>query len=232
MLKAINDNVGSLFYFKVMNEKSIKFEYQARFYTLGELSEQTEQIWFVLHGYGQLAKYFIKKFEVLDKKKHFVIAPEGLSRFYLHGFSGRIGATWMTREDRLTDIDNYISYLNAVYQQVVPVGFQNTRINFLGFSQGAATISRWAFNCGLSFHRLILWAGIFPPDLNFAQAPAILKDKSVSFIYGEQDEYLTEKTLLNHAHLKEKLGVHVEEKTYDGGHDIDPETLLKMVEVE
>ena len=40
-------------------EKHIKVERTARYFTLGELNEHTEQIWFVCHGYGQLAEYFM-----------------------------------------------------------------------------------------------------------------------------------------------------------------------------
>ena len=38
----------------------------AKYFTLGELNENTETVWFVIHGYGQLAEYFIKKFKVLE----------------------------------------------------------------------------------------------------------------------------------------------------------------------
>ena len=36
-----------------------------------------------MHGYGQLAEYFIRKFNVLEEQNICVIAPEGFSRFYL-----------------------------------------------------------------------------------------------------------------------------------------------------
>ncbi|WP_261990367.1 hypothetical protein [Hymenobacter sp. BT188] len=56
----------------------------ARYYQLGELTERTRHIWFVCHGYGQLAAYFIRHFAVLTEANDTVIiAPEGLSRFYL-----------------------------------------------------------------------------------------------------------------------------------------------------
>jgi hypothetical protein len=43
-------------------EHQIKIERTARYYTLGELNDNTKTIWFVVHGYGQLSQYFIRKF--------------------------------------------------------------------------------------------------------------------------------------------------------------------------
>ena len=48
------------------------------------------------------------------------MAPEGLSRFYLEGFSGKVGATWMTREDRLNDIDNYLRDHGGFMPETIP----------------------------------------------------------------------------------------------------------------
>jgi hypothetical protein len=52
-------------------------------------------VWFVCHGYGQLAAYFIRHFAFLTENAPatVVIAPEGLSRFHLSGNGGRVGAT-------------------------------------------------------------------------------------------------------------------------------------------
>ena len=67
---------------------------------------------YVLHGYGQLAKYFIRKFNHLENV--IIVAPEGGHRFYLKDTSGRDGASWMTREARETDISDNIKYLNSL----------------------------------------------------------------------------------------------------------------------
>ncbi len=102
-----------------MKENHLKITKTARYYTLGELNDQTENVWFVIHGYGQLAEFFIKKFNVLNDGKTLIIAPEALSKFYLKEFTGRVGATWMTREDREHEIEDYINYLNTLYDTVL-----------------------------------------------------------------------------------------------------------------
>ena len=120
-----------------MDQKNISINKTARYFTLGNPNEKIETIWFLCHGYGQLANYFLKNFEILNNGKNLLVAPEGLHRFYLNGFGGRVGASWMTREDRLNDIKDYIGFLDQLYLEIVnPFKSRNIKINVLGFSQG------------------------------------------------------------------------------------------------
>ncbi|MEZ4903841.1 MAG: hypothetical protein R2822_19865 [Spirosomataceae bacterium] len=59
-----------------MQQHHLTIQRTARYFTLGALDTSTQQVWFVLHGYGQLAEFFIKKFDVLDDGKTYIIAPE------------------------------------------------------------------------------------------------------------------------------------------------------------
>jgi predicted esterase len=217
-----------------MIEKEIEFGFRARYYQLGQLSADTQQVWFVLHGYGQLAKYFAKKFDILTKHNICVIAPEGLSRFYLEAFqpgSGRkhdrVGATWMTKENRLTDITNYINYLDEVYATVTKG--TSCDVTILGFSQGAATASRWAMTGKVEFRKLILWAGMFPPDMGSTGGNDRLKGKDVTLVYGTSDPFISDERFTEMTEIKERLGVRVEERTFDGGHDVDEPTLVTLI---
>ncbi|MFN8394409.1 MAG: hypothetical protein U0176_07025 [Bacteroidia bacterium] len=74
-------------------EKHLAVTRTARYFQAGELSPKTRRLWIVLHGYGQKASFFIKHFEHLVDGGDCVIAPEGLSRFYLDGKWERVGAT-------------------------------------------------------------------------------------------------------------------------------------------
>lgn len=218
-----------------MRELNIHLHYKARYYTQGVLGSSTKKIWFVLHGYGQLAKYFLNKFNTVSDAGGYVIAPEGLSKFYLEDVTSRtrtgnnrVGATWMTRENRLTDIENYLTYLNVIYQQEVPNDFMG-EITILGFSQGAATATRWAIEANPMFHRLVLWAGILPPDMNFDKAHDILKDKKVIEVFGKSDPYLTEKRQTEVMDLNNRLNIHPEIIEFDGGHEINERALLNLM---
>ena len=54
-----------------------------------------------------------------DPETHFVIAPEGLSRFYVNGFGGEVVASWMTKRDRLEEIHDFSVYCSALYDSYV-----------------------------------------------------------------------------------------------------------------
>ncbi|HYG02917.1 MAG TPA: hypothetical protein VD927_10765 [Chryseosolibacter sp.] len=213
-------------------EKNISFQFKARYYQTSEITKDTRAIWFVLHGYGQLAQYFIRKFSVLAETGVCVIAPEGLSRFYLENIqeggrkNDRVGATWMTKENRLMDIDNYIEYLTSIYQQEV-VG--KIPVTILGFSQGSATATRWALSGKVDFERLILWSGIFPPDMDFQNGGDLLRNKEVRLVYGKQDPFLSDARFTEMEILREKLAIEIMKTEFDGAHDIDQRTLLTLI---
>lgn len=216
-----------------MTAHETSFAFNARYHKLGSISPDTKQIWLVLHGYGQLARYFLKKFEPLAEKNICVIAPEGLSRFYLESPShskrknNRVGAAWMTRENREMDIGNYIRYLDSVYEQEIKES--KLPVTVLGFSQGAATASRWVMKGNITFDRLVLWAGILPPDMNFESSSVLLQSKEVIFVYGKRDPFLTDERFKQMQALTEKLKITPKIITFDGEHDIDEVALIDLV---
>ena len=215
-------------------EKEITFQFKARYFTSASATPATKHIWFVLHGYGQLAAYFIRKFDVIQNAETIVIAPEGLSRFYLQDVTTRnqtgdtkVGATWMTKENRLTDIENYLNYLTEVYATEVPSNYTG-KITLLGFSQGAATVSRWAADNRIRFDRLILWAGIFPTDMDFDKVGDLLRHKEVLEVYGTNDPFLTDIRLKEMTQLNARLGLNPIIISFEGQHEINGELLKKI----
>lgn len=215
-----------------MQELTTEFNFKGRYFKLGEIDAQTKAVWFVLHGYGQLAQYFLPKFKSLTAHNICVIAPEGLSHYYLEDASSRsktgstrVGASWMTRENRLTDIENYITYLNSVLQREAGT-YKNPDVTILGFSQGAATASRWALSNSVYFRRLILWAGILPADMDFEKGKQLLKTKDITIVYGKHDPFLNESRLGEMRTLSEKLEIAPDPIVFDGAHEIHEPTLL------
>ena len=217
-----------------MKELSLQFNYRARYFKLGDISK-AKQIWFVIHGYGQLAQYFIKKFESLIRKDICIIAPEGLSRFYLEdiptrvaGGSNRVGATWMTKENREMDIENYINYLQSIYDLELNK-INKAHVTLLGFSQGAATAARWALSGRAGFDRFILWAGIFPPDMNFETGKNIFANKEVLAVYGKDDPFNTNERKKEMETLCQRLQVVPIQIQFEGGHEINDAALEKVM---
>lgn len=220
-----------------MKELSLPFEYTARYYKLGEITKDTKHVWFVIHGYGQLAQFFIKKFNSIEKKGVCVIAPEGLSRFYLEdiptrmaGGNNRVGASWMTRENREMDIENYINYLQSVYAAELE-STENIKVTLLGFSQGAATATRWAISGKPFFDRFVLWAGIFPVDMDFSIGQDILGKKEIISVYGDKDPFITPDRIQEMTNLCEKLKVKPKQVVFDGQHEINDQALNSLYEL-
>lgn len=158
-----------------------------RYFTKGNI-EKAKYLLIVLHGYGQLAEYFIKKFENLSED-YFIVAPEGMHRFYLKGSSGRVGASWMTKEARETDISDNLNWLNELYTQINSEKKFDQKI-VLGFSQGGATAARW-INERKDITSFILWASVFPPDLLIGNEIINSEKRSNHFVLGNEDEYFT-----------------------------------------
>jgi len=210
-------------------ERSITFNYTANYFISGTINAQTDEIWFVLHGYGQLPKYFIKKFHAICSDKLVVVAPGGLSRFYLEGHNGRVGSTWMTSENRLLDIDNYVNYLQSVYEDVMRHTKKGkVKITLLGFSQGGATVNRWIQSFNNKFERLILWAASFPYDMDVANLGLKLSGKKLQIVIGTKDELVNETRQNEQKDYIHKMGIHAEFIFFEGGHDIHRDTLIRI----
>ncbi len=205
----------------------------ARYQQLGEISAATRQLWLVAHGYGQLAEYFIRHFAPLhaaDRAGTVVVAPEALSRFYLSGTGGRIGASWMTRADRLAEIDDQANYLTQLLDELLGGCPPDVQVTVLGFSQGTATVSRWLARGGARWRpqQLVLWAGDFPTDIDTATAQALLNQLPVAIVGGDQDAYVGPAKLHQQADLLRQNGAHVTTLTFAGGHSLDGSLLRQL----
>ena len=213
-----------------MQKHQITISKTAYYVTIGEMNEQTENVWFVLHGYGQLAEFFIRKFKIFDDGKTVIIAPEALSKFYLKEFSGRVGATWMTKYEKDAEIADYINYLNHLYHTVLKnFDVNKLKVNVLGFSQGTATVARWCMDETIKYDRLILWAGYFGNGIQAIIDPLKVASKEVILCYGKEDEFLVNLDIQQYEKDIQDVIPHVKIYTFEGGHSIDEELLLRIM---
>lgn len=204
----------------------------ARYCQLGELAS-TRQLWLVCHGYGQLAPYFIRHFRLAAQQVPgtVVVAPEGLSRFYLQGNGGRVGATWMTSEDRLTEIEDFSRYLDALLQQLLPACPPDVQVVVLGFSQGATTVSRWLLRGQFAPAHLILWAGTFPEDVDPAAASALLtRLPRLTVVCGDADGYLPPERVNAQLTLLRQHGAEPEMRWFEGHHELNQPLLVQLAQ--
>lgn len=199
------------------------------FFTLNSLTEKTKRVWVVFHGYGQLAQYFLRKFSGLDADENFIIAPQGLSKFYLEGFSGRVGATWMTREDRLTEIVNQHAYLDQILDEV-GVDHNEKELVYFGFSQGVATMARYAAHAKLPFAEMILWAGSFPPELEAGDFDFLSGTERIRYYTGNADPFF--KTGMDEEQkkiIRSTMGMDPEITFFEGKHEVKTDLVTALV---
>jgi len=220
-----------------MQEHRLSVPRTARYYTLGRPAPALGEAWFVCHGYGQLAGRFLRHFEPLDDGSRVIVAPEGLSRFYLSESPAerRVGASWMTREDRLVEIEDYVRYLDAVHDDVRGgISSGPVSVHALGFSQGAATVSRWAALGKTHVDRLVLWGGEFPPDLDLTPVMVAerLRSARLTLVYGRADELITPKVVRGITERLRASGVPYQEMPFDGGHELNEGILRQLADRE
>ena len=191
----------------------------ARCYTQG--GSLATEAWVVLHGYGQLGSRFLRSVASLAAPGRLLVAPEALSRFYLEAGGGKVGASWMTREDRNQEIGDYLEYLEQVRAALVP----KVPLTVFGFSQGVATAARWAVATLPAPARLVCWGGLLPDDL----PPGRLAGIGVTYVVGSSEEWATPTLVEAQAGALRGAGVPVEVVGFAGGHEIRPEVLARLV---
>lgn len=212
----------------------------ARIAQRGRPDPGTREIWIVCHGYGQLAALFIRHFAPLDDGTRWILAPEALSRFYhempdaarhLGAPIGerRVGAAWLTREDREAEIEDAHHYLDAVRDHAAErVDLAQARLVVLGFSQGVATVSRWLAARDVAADRLICWAGTLPNDLPDARGARALSASRATLVYGNEDQWVAPGVVEAQRDRFVRLGVPVDVVGFDGGHRMDARTLVQV----
>jgi predicted esterase len=209
----------------------------ARYCTLGGEAPDRTSVWFVLHGYGQLAGQFVRFFADLASPTRLIVAPEAMNRFYLIGVDQAraperpVGATWMTREDRSSEIADYVEYLDTLHAEVAAAtSGRKVRLVVLGFSQGAATATRWITHGRTRADRLILWGGLIPPDTDLSKGHAALRHTPVVIVAGERDQYISDGALADEVARLDAARIPFELIKFDGAHAISRSVFPRLGE--
>ena len=205
----------------------------ARYYTLGASGPETRAVWIVAHGYGNLAGEFIARFAPVDDGSHLIVAPEALNRYYHDTRPGAsatslVGATWMTKEDRSSEIGDQITYLDTLYGTIFrDVARDSVRVTALGFSQGVATVARWLSHTRVPIDRAIFWAGPVPDDVPLG-ADSALRRAEVVFVLGSRDEFATPERVAKQAAAFRAVDKSFTQIEFEGGHRLDDATLQTL----
>lgn len=172
-----------------------------RYAMIGAEPVMARRVWFVLHGYAQLASGILRPFQHIVPDDTCVVAPEGLSRFYRDmprpdgSHLQQVGATWMTRESREDDIADAVRWLQNVHDTVMSEAQQATAVGVLAFSQGVATSTRWLAAGHVRPHHWVPWAGGLATDIDHGRLRRQLERTKVTLVTGDVDPFVSPEAL-------------------------------------
>ncbi len=209
-------------------EKEISYTLSNSYSTLNELTDQTQYVWFVCHGMGYLSRYFLKYFDNLDPDKHYVIAPQAQSKYYVGTQSKHVGASWLTKENTKVEIENVMAYFDAVLEREnLPSA---VKLIVLGYSQGVSVAARYVARRKLDCHQLVFLSGRVPAELTKEDFAFINPQTQVHFIYGDQDQFLTKEFVRTEkAHFNEVFGPKASITEFEGKHEVRKDLLGSLI---
>ena len=118
----------------------------------------------------------------------------------------------------------YVSHADEVVGTFPP----QPRIEVHGFSQGAATASRWVAYGHQVVSRLALWGGTVPPDLDLERLRSSLRNGSILMAIGDRDQFLTTQSVRNDQARITGIGLPAVVRQFSGGHVVDRSTLVAI----
>ncbi len=220
----------------------------ARYATTGAAPVDTARLWVVFHGYGNRAADFIQAFGEGAPADARVVAPEGLSRFYVEavradgGHLQRTGATWLTRDDREDELRDALAMLQSViareHAAVVSARGVSPQLGVLGFSQGVAMSMRWvvqatanpSLGSGARVHTHVLWAGGLAHDVADDALRTAWRETDLHVVTGERDRFASEATREAVRERLEAVGVPATEHRFAGGHRLHTPLLAELLQ--
>jgi len=198
----------------------------ARYFTHGSLNYQTQFIWIIIHGYAQTADAFLSSFESLGSE-HFIIAPEGLNKFYSRGFSGSPVVSWMTSLEREHEIIDYTNYLNSLVKSLNLDSFTQAKTIVLGFSQGVSTQTRFIKSSDFKFDYSIMIAGEIGKEFQENLPEKLVNLKSL-YLVGDQENILKPEKIESHQILFKNANCTF--KIFEGKHVVNQDAIGKILD--
>ena len=223
-----------------MPVRTIETVKTARYVVLGPEEGPVTEVWLAVHGYGQLAEFFSRHFRAIERPGRLVVVPEAPSRFYADGESGRysrVGASWMTRDLRESDIADTVRYLDDVLVAATAragVDLRTVPLAGVGFSQGTVVLVRWLAFSPLvrqradRVQRLVLWGGGLPHDLDLAAEVSWLSRASIALVAGDRDAVATPARVMEQEARLTAAGIPHQAVAFAGEHRMNERVLARF----
>lgn len=211
-------------------EKEVTYTTTNSYATLNSLTKDTKNIWLVCHGIGYLSRYFLRYFNELNSKENYIIAPQAPSKYYLNNKYTHIGASWLTRENTVTETKNVIAYLNKVYlAENIP---EHCNFIVLGYSQGVSVVTRWLAQEKIECSHIVLYAGTVPNELSKTVFTYLNNNKTkTTYIVGDEDPFFDEgRKKAEKIRIKNIIDPNTNFITFKGAHEVKKEIINSLVE--
>ncbi len=175
----------------------------ARYHSLGTAGPDIRHVWVCLHGHDQTLADFAAQLLALDTPERLLILPEALGRHPLpapdgppvagaSALAGRTGAAWFAPDSLLDDFADLTAYLENLTTQVLAACPPGTPLTVLGYGHGAAAACRWLAASALPYDRLILYAAVFPPEVDRRATLVALPERPVQVVASVTATYTPE----------------------------------------
>lgn len=181
----------------------------------------------VLHGWGQNARSFIRKFAPMRQHNVFIIAPQAPHQFYLDMETRKVGFGWMTAFDRDRAISDVVAGIDSILDGVEEkYGEATRRPCVLGFSQGVSIAWRYLIHGKRNVAGLVASGGDLPPDVDHrlpSHGPL-----SILLAHGREDTIVPwAKAQSAESRLRE-LHFPLETNYFAGGHDFPADLMERL----
>jgi predicted esterase len=208
-------------------EKSVRYQSRNTYETLNNFTKETKNVWIVFHGIGYLSKYFLKYFDELNPVDNYIIAPQAPSKYYLNNSYKHVGASWLTKENTNTEINNNLNYLDAILEEEKILS--RHKLVIFGYSQGVSMATRWVAQRKIKCHQLVLYAGGIPDELTKNDFSHLGNTTQIFIIVGNKDEYLTKERLtVERKKSRIIFDGRAKEHIFDGGHIVKKELINNL----
>ena len=167
------------------------------------------------HGYAESADTQLPRLRAIESSEHWlVVSIQGLHRFYQRR-TEEVVASWMTRQDRESAINDNLAYVSSVLDAVSAAWPTEPSIVYAGFSQGVAMAFRAAVNSNAQRIAVIAVGGDIPPEI---ESGALARLSSTLICRGSSEEWYTADKLAQDARRLRESGVDVTALELPGGH--------------
>ncbi|PTM02289.1 MAG: esterase, partial [Bacteroidetes bacterium] len=150
------------------------------------------------------------------------------SKYYIPPAYKHVGASWLTKENTLSETENVMRYFDAVLEaEDIPI---DKNLIILGYSQGVSVAMRYIAKRQLHCEQLVLMSGGIPKELVADEFKFLEGKAKITMIYGTQDEYLNEERMQNETNrVKELFGNDIAIIPFDGKHIVNVELINDLV---